>query len=93
MLAMLALLVAPALAQGKPEDVPRGQVERGPEHARSACSFSGLNDCEERVFPFDTQAQSYGQLVKQGFKGVFGSPGEDCNPNTGFEGPFTEPVE
>jgi hypothetical protein len=88
MLAMMAFLAAPALAQG-----PQGQVERGPEHARSICSFSGLNDHEEHVFPFDTQVQSYGQLVKQGFKGVFGSPGEDCNPNTGPSGPFTEDVE
>ena len=42
LLAVMALLVValavPAFA------APQGQVERGPEHARSICSFSGLND-------------------------------------------------
>jgi hypothetical protein len=33
---MLSLAVPAALAQG--------QVERGPEHANSICSFSGQND-------------------------------------------------
>ena len=40
MLAVMSLLMltlaVPAFAQG--------QVERGPEHARSICSYSGLND-------------------------------------------------
>jgi len=75
MLAMMAFLAAPALAQD-----PQGQVEQGTEQANSICSFSGLNDFEEQMFPFNTQVQSYGQLVKQGFKGVFPSPGEACNP-------------
>jgi hypothetical protein len=75
MLAMMAFLAAPALAQG-----PQGQVEQGTEQANSICSFSGLNDFEEQMFPFNTQVQSYGQLVKQGFKGEFPSPGEACNP-------------
>ena len=55
---MLALSAAPALAQG-----PQGQVERGPEHANSICSFSGLNDDPEE----GGQVQSYGQGVRQGF--------------------------
>ena len=96
-LAVMALLVAalavPAFAQGKPEDVPRGQVERGPEHARSICSFSGLNDDPAE----GGQVQSYGQIVSQLVK--FGvnvnagpgpaAPGVECNPNTGPSGPFT----
>jgi hypothetical protein len=35
-LLMMAMSSAPALAQG--------QVERGPDHANSICSFSGQND-------------------------------------------------
>jgi hypothetical protein len=90
MLAMMALLAAPALA------APQGQVEQGPEHARSICSFSGLNDFDpEEEPPYDTQVQSYGQLVEQGYKGTEFAPppGALCNPNTGPSGPFTEDVE
>jgi hypothetical protein len=92
-LAVMALLVAalavPAFAQGKPEDVPRGQVERGPEHARSICSFSGLNDNPDD--PGEGQVQSYGQLVRHGeiepsAKGEGPTtPGFFCNP---VKGPF-----
>ena len=76
MLAMMALLAAPALA------APQGQVEQGPEHARSICSFSGLNDFDpEEEPPYDTQVQSYGQLVEQGYKDTefAPSPGLLCN--------------
>jgi len=58
LLAVAAFLVAamavPAMA------APQGQVERGPEHANSICSFSGLNDDPAE----GGQVQSYGQLVK-----------------------------
>lgn len=58
----------------------QGQVERGPEHARSICSFSGLND--EPDDPVEGgRVQSYGQIVKQGFKSEVPSPGFACNPN------------
>ena len=82
MLAMMALLAAPALA------APQGQVERGPEHARSICSFSGLND-DPGVE--GGQTQSYGQLVRHGeiepsAKGEGPTtPGFFCNPE---KGPF-----
>jgi hypothetical protein len=98
MLAMMAFLAAPALAQG--------QVERGPAHAKSICSFSGLNDFEEGPGP---RTQSYGQEVKLGIFGEEGegiepslvksgppSPGTFCNPQKAppeFVGPFPEPVE
>ena len=95
-LAVMALLVValavPAFAagQGKPEDVPRGQVERGPEHARSICSFSGLND--EPDDPEEGgQVQSYGQIVKSGGKAFAPSPGTFCNPQKAppfLVGPF-----
>ena len=89
MLAMVLVAAAPAFAQG--------QVERGPEHARSICSFSGLNDEPDEPGPFGGRVQSYGQLVKQGFlvpsdkesELSFLRPGVLCNPNTGPSGPFT----
>ena len=77
MLAMMAFLAAPALAV-PPEDPG---VETGADVANSACAFSGLNDFDpEEEPPFDTKTQNYGQLVQQGFKGEFPSPGEACNP-------------
>jgi hypothetical protein len=85
MLAMLAFLAAPALAQGPPEIRPPNDpgVETGADVANSFCAFSGLNDFEEGVFPFLTQTQNYGQLVQQGFtpqEEEFPSPGDACNP-------------
>ncbi len=87
--AMMAASALPAFAQG--------QVERGPEHARSICSFSGLNDEPDEAGPFGGRTQSYGQIVSKLVK--FGvnvnagpgpaAPGVECNPNTGPSGPFT----
>ena len=86
MLAVMALLMValavPAFA------APQGQVERGPEHARSICSFSGLND-DPGVE--GGQTQSYGQLVRHNeiepsAKGEGPTtPGFFCNPE---KGPF-----
>jgi hypothetical protein len=56
-----------------------GQVERGPEHANSICSFSGLNDEPEAEFPEGGRVQSYGQLVSQDLKSGLPSPGTLCN--------------
>jgi hypothetical protein len=70
MAAMLALSAAGALAQG--------QVERGPEHANSICSFSGLND-EPNDPEEGGRVQSYGQIVSQGGKAFAPSPGDYCN--------------
>jgi hypothetical protein len=85
-LAVMALLMValavPAFA------APRGQVERGPAHARSICSFSGLND---NPGVEGGQTQSYGQLVRHGeiepsAKGEGPTtPGFFCNP---VKGPF-----
>jgi hypothetical protein len=75
----ITLSASPAFAQG--------QVERGPENARSICSFSGLNDDPTEAFPEDGRTQSYGQLVKKGVinpslvKSGVPSPGTLCNPN------------
>jgi hypothetical protein len=80
LLAVMALLMValavPAFA------APNGQVEKGPEHAKSICSYSGLNDDPSE----GGQVQSYGQGVKQGFsdptdKSNIERPGVLCNPN------------
>jgi hypothetical protein len=70
------LVAAPASAQG--------QTERGPEHANSICSFSGLND--EPDDPFEGgRVQSYGAIVAAGHlqprfvKSGPPSPGFFCN--------------
>jgi hypothetical protein len=95
-ISVLALAV-PAFAQG--------QVERGPEHARSICSFSGLNEQPTgNINPDGTpnpaddgRVQSYGDYVKEGHikpsevKSGAPSPGTFCNPEKGpFEGPFEQ---
>jgi hypothetical protein len=68
--AVVAMSAAPANAQG--------QVERGPEHANSICSYSGLND--EPDDPVEGgRVQSYGQIVRAGGKAFAPSPGELCN--------------
>ena len=82
MLAVMALLMValavPAFAKGPPEEPG---VETGADQANSACAFSGLNDFDpDEKPPFDTKTQNYGQLVQQGYKGVFPSPGDACNP-------------
>ena len=84
MLAVMALLMValavPAFAA--PELPLPGQTERGPDHARSICSFSGLNDFEEGPGPL---TQSYGQEVISGHidpsvvKSGAPSPGTFCN--------------
>lgn len=76
-LALIGAGAGPAAA-AKPDDVPRGQVERGPEHANSICSFSGLNDNPDHPIE-GGQVQSYGQIVKAGFKAFVPSPGLLCN--------------
>ncbi len=67
----------------------QGQVERGPEHANSICSFSGLND--EPNDPVEGgRVQSYGQIVKAGGKSQVPSPGLLCN---GHKFPYPEAFE
>jgi len=61
-LAVTAILV---LALAEPV-FAQGQVERGPEQAKSICSFSGLNETPNDPDPeLGGRTQSYGQLVKK----------------------------
>jgi hypothetical protein len=80
MLAVMALLMVavavPAFAQP--------QVEQGPEHANSICSFSGQNDTPNAPAPEGGRVQSYGQLVRQDAAEPSeqegpAEPGEECN--------------
>ncbi|WP_459790360.1 hypothetical protein [Arthrobacter sp. AD-310] len=85
-LALVGLSSGPAFAQG--------QTERGPEHANSICSFSGLND--EPDDPVEGgRVQSYGQAVRADFldptdKTSFERPGTLCN---GHDWPYPEAFE
>jgi len=71
--AFVAVGVGPANAQG--------QVERGPEHANSICSFSGLNDTPDDPVE-GGRVQSYGQLVRAGLKDLIPTPSDLCNGHT-----------
>jgi hypothetical protein len=79
-LALAGLSTSPAFAAG--------QVERGPAHANSVCSYSGLNDTPNLKGPEGGRVQSYGQLVRAGLKADFPSPGVACN---GHRSPFPPP--
>ena len=74
MAAMVVAMAVPAFAQGK--------VEQGTKHAKSICSYSGLNDNDPTEEGADLgRVQSYGDYVKEGLKSVYPSPGFLCNPN------------
>ena len=88
-LAVLGFGAGPATA-APVVDNAQGQVERGPDHANSICSYSGLNDD-----PLDAaeggRVQSYGQIVRSGGKAFAPSPSMLCNGHLfpypeGFEG-------
>lgn len=68
-----------------PAQAAQGRVEQGPDHAKSLCSYSGLNDDPGAEFPEGGQTQSYGQLVRKGVispretRNTGESPGNLCN--------------
>jgi hypothetical protein len=76
-LALIGTVASPATAAG--------QSERGPDHANSICSFSGLNDDPNEEYPFGGRVQSFGQLIKlpefdPAFaKSIGEHPGMACN--------------
>jgi hypothetical protein len=67
-----------------------GAVFAGEEHAQGAswCRFSGQNDDPNAEAPEGGRVQSYGQLVRQGLKAEFPSPGVACNPTRTFLPPL-----
>ena len=83
---LAALFLAAALAGSTASSAFAGEVTgndkdtAAPDHASSICAFSGQND--EPDSPTEGgRVQSYGQLVKQGLKGVVPSPGVACRGN------------
>jgi hypothetical protein len=60
-------------------DGANGQTERGPAHANSICSFSGLNDDPLAGHGEGGRVQSYGQIVRAGGKAFAPSPSMFCN--------------
>ena len=88
--ACVGFSLAPAVAANNGPDNSNGQVERGPDHANSICSFSGQNDV-----PLDPEeggrVQSFGQVVKgvkpaglgaKDLKAAGEHPGVLCNGHT-----------
>ncbi len=52
------------------------------ERANSICAYSGLND--EITAEEPDRTQSYGQIVRAGFKAFAPPPSMACNGRTGF---------
>jgi hypothetical protein len=79
-----ALMTLSMMVAGAMPAFAQPQVEQGPEHANSICSFSGLNDTPNAPAPEGGRVQSYGQLVRQDAVDPSGQPGpaepgEECN--------------
>src|SRR4051794_21021207 len=81
--AMLGMTVGSAAAG---EVTGNGKDTAGPEHANSICVFSGQNDTPDAEGSEGGRVQSYGQLVRQGLKGVVGSPGVACRGGSNTPG-------
>jgi hypothetical protein len=90
----LGLVFAGASAAQAGETTGNGKPVPAPDHARSACAFSGqdLPDDQEMQppelnddFVTDQRSQSYGRWVAADLKGVVPSPGEACRGNVEFE--------
>ena len=90
-----AIAVVPASAAfggeirgpGSPTGIPVGESTgtAAPAHTNSICAYSGLNHYHAgEMGEFPTRTQSYGQLVRAGFKSELPSPGVACNGHTGF---------
>lgn len=90
----LGLVMGGASAAQAGETTGNGKPVPAPEHASSACAFSGqdLPDAEENQPPefnddavTDGHVQSYGRYVSHGLKEAVPSPGVACRGNVEFE--------
>ena len=90
----LGLVLGGASAAQAGETTGNGKPVPAPDHASSACAYSGqdLPDSEEVQppelnddFVTDGRSQSYGRWVAGGFKDMVPSPGEACRGNVTFE--------
>lgn len=91
----LGLAIGGAGAAHAGETNGHGGPVPAPDHAKSACAFSGqdLPDAIEHNPPgFDDDfvtgghVQTYGKYVSYGLKGAVPSPGEACRGNVEFGG-------
>jgi hypothetical protein len=89
----LGLVFAGASGAQAGETTGNGEPVPAPDHARSACVYSGqdLPDAEENQpvefnddFVTDGHVQSYGRFVSHGLKDEVPSPGEACRGNVEF---------
>jgi hypothetical protein len=80
-LGSIALVAVGATSATAGEVTGNGKVTPIVERANSICAYSGLNDdtAEE-----PGRTQSYGQVVRAGFKAFAPSPGTACNGHRGF---------
>jgi len=79
-----ALVLSGATAASAGEVTGNGKPTQGPAHSNSLCAYSGQND--EPDDPEEGgRVQSYGQIVKAGFKAFVPSPSVGCNPTAEFE--------
>jgi hypothetical protein len=76
-----ALVAMGSVSASAGEVTGNGKVTQGPAHANSICVYSGLNDDTEEE---PGRTQSYGQIVRAGFKDFVPGPGVACNGRTGF---------
>lgn len=80
-LSSAALVAMGSVSASAGEVTGNGKPTQGAANANSICAFSGLNDdtAEE-----PGRTQSYGQVVRAGFKAFAPSPGVACNGHSGF---------
>jgi hypothetical protein len=90
----LGLVLGGATAAQAGETTGNGKPVPAPDHASSACVYSGqdLPDDQEVQPPefnddafTDGHVQSYGRIVSHGLKEFFPSPGDACRGNVEFE--------
>ena len=81
-LCAVAILAASAQSASAGEITGNGEPTAGPEHANSACVFSGKNDNPDNpldIFDAGGVSQSYGQLVRLGVLSPDDTtPGDSC---------------
>jgi hypothetical protein len=88
---LLACAAAAILAAGPAvagEVTGNGRATAGPDHARSICAFSGLNDHPEGQ-PGNPpgKVQNWGHTMQLfDLDPRLFNPGDACNPNAEFEG-------
>ena len=79
----LGMVLGGAVSAQAGEVNGNGDPIPGAHRASSICAFSGQNDNPDDPFE-GGRVQSYGQIVKAGFKAEVPSPGQVCRGNFVF---------